>query len=127
MNGHRPPIPQPPAQIAAFVQVLGLELTVAFLLRFGGAELHLSEDPRANSQLVALVGLENARALGQLLTVPRRIPLAKPWLAAWLRAKGESTAEIARTLHVSDVTVRGWLKARAASHNLRPTAAKDRS
>ena len=119
-------MPQPPAQIASFVQVLGLELTVAFLLRFGGAELHLSEDPRANSRLVALVGLDNARALGQLLTAPRRIPLAKPWLAAWLRARGESTAEIARTLHVSDVTVRGWLKARAASHNLRPTGAKDR-
>jgi len=126
MTDCRPPAPPPPAQIAPYVQVLGLELTVAFLLRFGGAELHLSEDPRANSQLVALVGLENARALGQLLTVPRRIPLAKPWLAAWLRAKGESTAEIARTLHVSDVTVRGWLKARAASHNLRPTASKDR-
>jgi hypothetical protein len=48
--------------------------------RFGGAELCLSENPREDSQLCALVGHDNARALGKLLRMPRRIPLAKPWL-----------------------------------------------
>ena len=102
--------PPPPAQIAGFVQVLGVDLTAAFLLRFGGAELALSENPREDSQLAALVGLDNARALAQLLRIPRRIPLAKPWLAGYLRAQGHSIAETARRLHVSDVSVRRWIR-----------------
>lgn len=104
------PCPRPTAQIEAFVQVLGEDLAAAFLLRFGGAELILSENPREDGALAALVGLDNARALGQLLRVPRRIPLAKPWLTGYLRSRGYPLAEIARTLHVSDVSIRRWLK-----------------
>lgn len=39
------PCPRPTAQIEAFVQVLGEDLAAAFLLRFGGAELILSDRP----------------------------------------------------------------------------------
>jgi hypothetical protein len=92
------------------VQVLGEDLAAAFLLRFGGAELILSENPREDGALAALVGLDNARALGQARSVPRRIPLAKPWLTGYLRSRGYPQAEIARTLHVSDVSIRRWLK-----------------
>ena len=41
--------------------------------------------------------------------LPRRVPTAKPWLASVMKSRGLSHAEIARRLHVSDVTVRGWL------------------
>ena len=58
----------------------------------------------------ALVGLDNARALGQLLRAPRRIPRALPWLTGTLWSRGYPMAEIARTLHVSDVSIRRWLK-----------------
>jgi hypothetical protein len=104
------PSPRPTAQIEAFVQVLGEDLAAAFLLQFGGADLYLSGNPREDGALAALVGLDNARALGQLLRVPRRIPLAKPWLTGYLRSRGYPLAEIARTLHVSDVTIRRWLR-----------------
>jgi len=39
-----------------------------------------------------------------------RVPLARAWLAAMLHWQGHSTAEIARTIRASDVSVRRWLK-----------------
>ncbi|MGB3409145.1 MAG: helix-turn-helix domain-containing protein [Jannaschia sp.] len=101
---------QVPANITPYVEVLGIELAVTFLLHFGGAELYISEDPKGRSELEALVGTHNARALGQQVhLLRRRVPLAKPWIAAVLRISGASTAQIARRLHVTDVTVRRWL------------------
>jgi hypothetical protein len=37
------PFPKPPAQVQHFVEVLGPELTVQFLLAFGGAELYIAD------------------------------------------------------------------------------------
>lgn len=113
MTGNLPALryPRPPAQVAPYVEALGVELAIRFLLEFGGAELYLSEDPKGRSRLEALVGYDRAKALGTLAHVlPRRVPLAKRWLAHCLDARGESTAEIARTLRVSDTTVRAYLK-----------------
>jgi hypothetical protein len=92
------------------VQGRGPDLAAAFLLRFGGAELILSDAPCEDGALAALVGLDNARALGQPRSAPRRIPRALPWLTGYLRSRGYPLAEIARTLHVSDVSIRRWLK-----------------
>ena len=36
------PMPQPTAQVQPCVDVLGVELTMRFLLQFGGAELYLA-------------------------------------------------------------------------------------
>ncbi|MDQ7070725.1 MAG: helix-turn-helix domain-containing protein [Rhodobacterales bacterium] len=105
-----PAYPRPPAQIDVYVEILGVELTVEFILAFGGAELHLSRDPKGKSRLEALVGYERAKALGQVSDrLQRRVPLVKSWTANYLAWKGMSVAEIARTLHTSDVSVRGWL------------------
>ncbi len=105
-----PAYPRPPAQIDAYVEILGIELAVEFLLAFGGAELYLSKDPKGKSRLEKLVGYERAKALGNFSDhMQRRVPLVKPWTANYLAWKGYSTAEIARTLHASDVSVRGWL------------------
>lgn len=102
--------PKPPAQIAPIVEILGLDLTVKFLLAFGGAELSVSDKPRASSHLVGVVGFDNAVALAKINHIlQRRVPLAKPWTAARLHFTGMPVAQIARTLHVSDVTVRNYL------------------
>lgn len=91
--------------------VLGIDGALEFLLTFGGAELYLTPTPGENSRLVRLVGRDKAIALAKASErLPRRIPLAKPWIAAVFREKGLSVADIARRLHASDVAVRGWLK-----------------
>jgi hypothetical protein len=111
----RAPLPPPPAHVAPFVEALGAEATVALLLRFGGAEMHVARRPRARSAVAAAVGPEAAARLAALADrLPRRWPLAKEWLARCLHAQGLPVAEIARRLHASDVAVRGWLKRGAA-------------
>jgi hypothetical protein len=103
--------PDPPAHVAPYVAVLGLELTIEFLLTFGGAELYIAASPTDRSRLHRLVGKEKTVALArQAHLLQRRVPLAKPWLAACLHARGMPVAEIARTLRATDVTVRAWLR-----------------
>lgn len=114
---------RPTAQVETFVRILGQDLAVEFLLTFGGAELYLSPNPRANSELAKLVGVDLAKELYEASErLPRRIPTARPWIAKVLAAKqtedGQklySKSAIARKLHVSDVTVRKWLKGEGAS------------
>ena len=107
-----PRLPRVPAQLQAYVDVLGIDGTVAFLLEFGGAEIYLTTAPKSRSRVVKLVGREKAIALARLQDrLQARVPLVKPWIAAVMFARGLSKAEIARRLHVTDVTVRNWLKA----------------
>lgn len=106
-----PLYPRPTAQIAPYVEILGVDLTIDFLLAFGGAELCIPADPKGKGQLEALIGYDRAKRLGENLhRLQRRVPLAKRWTAQVLRAKGYSVNDIARRLHVSDVSVRKWLK-----------------
>ncbi|TCP43357.1 helix-turn-helix domain-containing protein [Rhodovulum marinum] len=100
--------PKPPAHAAPYVDILGSALAVRFLLTFGGAELYMAERPTERSRVVQLVGVDLARALGAA-DLPRRVPLAKPWLAACLAYEGQTVADIARTLHMSDTAVRKCL------------------
>jgi len=104
--------PAPTAQVATYVELLGPAKTVEFLLAFGGAELALSNNPRADSALAQMVGEEGARALGaHAHRLPKRVPLAKKWLTQALASQGLPVAQIARTLRASDVSVRKWLEA----------------
>lgn len=106
-------IPRPPAHVAPFVDALGAELAVRFLLHFGGAELYIPRDPKGGSELAEVLGMPAARALSALAdrtVLPRRVPTAKPWLARYLKVTaGLSHAEIARRLHATDVSVRKWV------------------
>jgi DNA-binding transcriptional regulator YiaG len=100
-----------PVQIAPFVEVLGVDGTVDFLLAFGGAELAFSKSPRETSKLSQHVGHDKATALGVVAArLPRRIPLEKRWIAKVLDSQDLSQADIARRMHVQDKTVRRYLK-----------------
>ena len=104
------PMPRPTAQVAPYVEALGAETAVQFLLAFGGAELYLAEDPKGRAAHERLIGPEKAQALAAIShRLQKRVPLAKRWLAAVLHWQGHSAAHIARTLRVSDVSVRRWL------------------
>lgn len=104
--------PRPPAHIAAYVEVLGPDMAVEFLLSFGGAELYLPANPRGRSKVEALVGAENVKALqARAGELSARVPTAKPWIAQVFASKGLPVAEIARKLHTTDVTVRKYLRA----------------
>jgi len=105
------PFPRPPAQIAPYVEILGPELTVQFLLSFGGAELYIPQNPKGRSRLEALIGCHKVKALANSdHLLQRRVPLANPWVAACLHYQGIATNEIARKLRITDITVRKYLK-----------------
>jgi len=104
-----------PAHLDAYVAVLGVDRTIEFLLEFGGAAFYLAADPKGKSEVAAWLGLELATELVAMLRSRQfhsyaRVPTAKPWIASILRARGWKIGAIARKLHVTDVTVSGWLR-----------------
>jgi hypothetical protein len=112
--------PRPPYTIEPYVRVLGPELAFQFIMRFGGAELYLSPTPKGKSEVEALIGADHVAALAAM-DLPRRVPTAKPWLAAYMKATtGLSGAEIARRLHTTDVAVRGWLNPKGSDPRQMP-------
>ncbi|NTT88511.1 response regulator transcription factor [Tabrizicola fusiformis] len=120
-----PSLPKTPAHVEPFVRVLGVEGAIGFLLMFGGAELHLTTSPKGRSRLEAEFGLVIAVQIAEAAAhLPRRMPLAKEWIAAVWTSQGLSDAEIARRLHVTDVTVRAWRK-KAPWRGLRKAKAPD--
>lgn len=101
---------RPPAQIASFAEVLGNDLTVEFLLAFGGSAIHLSERPQDGSLLTDVLTVEQISALAKATGGGfMRVPTSKPFICAHLRAKGMSVNAIARKLHVTTPTVRAML------------------
>lgn len=103
--------PKVPAQIEPYVRVLGVDGAVEFLLSFGGAELYIPRNAKGKSMVAKKFGIEKAQALAEASELlPRRVPTAKPWIARQLYKKNLSVAEIARRLHVTDVTIRSYLK-----------------
>lgn len=113
MNEVARPMPKPTAQVAPYFEVLGADLTVQFLLQFGGAYLYLHKHSDGRSEAEPLLSAEHIAALANSTnrSLQRRVPLAKPWLATMLHWQGHTTAQIARTLRASDVSVKKWLKA----------------
>lgn len=104
-------LPKPPAQVAPYVDALGVDDAVAFLLKFGGSEIYIAENPQSRSRVVKLLGRQKAAALARVSErLPARVPLANRWVAKVLFAKGLPKAEIARRLRTTDKTVREWLR-----------------
>ncbi|MCW1934102.1 helix-turn-helix domain-containing protein [Pararhodobacter zhoushanensis] len=103
--------PRPPAHVEPYVRILGYEGAVAFILEFGGAEIYLplTRAAAARSPVAQRIGTDAVMALGEA-GLSKRVPTAKPWLARVFRSDDLRVPEIARKLHVTDVTVRKWLK-----------------
>lgn len=99
------------AQAQPYVDALGLDIAVEFLLAFGGTEVYLSTRPHERSQVADRFGADAAIRLAQRIgSGPCRVHTAKPFLAAYFRyKKSYNVVQIARVLHVTDVTVRNWL------------------
>ena len=102
--------PRPPAHVEPYVRILGYEGAVAFILEFGGAEIYLPMTRTAaeRSPVAQHLGVDAVIALA-IAGLPRRVPTAKPWLARVFWSEELRVQEIARRLHVTDVTVRKWL------------------
>lgn len=114
------PMPRPTAQVQPYFEILGLDLTVTFLLTFGGADLYLPTDPKGGSEVEALIGRENLKALAAEANRPRsvmqrRVPLAKPWLTEVLHWQGHSIAAIARKLRITTVSASRYLAKKKAN------------
>ena len=126
MNQISRPMPQTPAHLAPYVEVLGVDLAVTFFLRFGGSEINLpmyaDHEPR-RGEAVNLIGSENLSQLGDKIGAAKtRVPLANEWIARILAWQGHPVAAIARRIRVSDTTVRRWLKGQKHVH---PATARD--
>lgn len=105
------PAPKPTAQVELFVQVLGLDDTLRFLHAFGGTEVFIAKDPTHRSQIVRLLGQDKADALAAVQhRLQQRVPMAKAWRAKVMAWQGMSVVEIARSLQITDVSVRNHLK-----------------
>ena len=59
------PVPRPTAQVQAYVDAMGAEMTVTFVLSYGGAEMHVANNPCGRSSHERLIGRDAARRLGQ--------------------------------------------------------------
>lgn len=104
-------MPRPPAQVQPFVDAFGPELTVTFLLTFGGSEIYVATDPTGRAEWHRFVGdIAAARLAAVAYRPPRRVPLANRWLAKMLAWQGFPQATIARRLRITDVAVRTALR-----------------
>lgn len=103
--------PRHPAHLDPFVEELGPELAVRFLIEFGGARLYFPDDPKGKSRAEQLIGADALRRLGQRMSQNRaEIPMARTWLIQALAAEGKGTSEICRLLRVTARTVRSARK-----------------
>ncbi|WP_433848575.1 hypothetical protein [Brucella pseudogrignonensis] len=102
-----------PANLEPFINTLGFDKGIEFLLRFGGAAMYLPKKPQdGRSMASSLLTPDEIIALSKAIDRDYlRIPVAKKFIAVYLRSRNVSVGEIARRLHMTDVTVRGYLKA----------------
>ena len=110
---------KPPAHLSVYVEALGVQGTIQFLLRFGGGQLMIGHKPNAANPVAKEMGLEAAQALAAVRDrLPAQIPVGKKWIAQVKRAEGLPVTEIARMLHTTEPTVRRYLA--KATSNGRP-------
>lgn len=99
-----------PANLAPYVEALGAPGALDFFLRFGGSQIYLPKTPSARSKAAREVGVDNVTRLAQAIGDGYiKVPLARQWIAAQLRAAGDSDNEIARIVRADVATVRRWL------------------
>ncbi|MBP0483961.1 hypothetical protein J5474_15885 [Sagittula sp. M10.9X] len=103
--------PRHPAHLDAYVEVLGYETAISFLVMFGGCQLYFPTDPAGRSAAEALIGADRLKRLGAMMRDPKtEIPMPKTWLIRALRAEGYSVAQICRALKTTTTNVKRTLR-----------------
>lgn len=101
---------EPEDAIDPFVRALGTQGTLDLLLKFGGSAVYVSENPRAGSRLVEVLGSEAVRSLVEAFGVGHlNVPLGNAWAARQMAARGVGRAEIGRALRIARNTLRAYL------------------
>ncbi|QIO60672.1 transposase family protein [Rhizobium leguminosarum] len=103
-----------PENLKPYVEAIGEELTLKFIMRFGGSPVYLSVDPKDDSDVVEVLGTDGMKALAKSFGRGQigRVPIAREWTVRKLKAQGLSVLAIARELRVADETVRRILNDR---------------
>ena len=109
-------LPRPPAHVAPYVEVLGVDDAILLFTTLGGSETYIPSRPGGASAIVRLLGRDPVERLAQRIGGGIvRVPLAKPWVAAVWYGRGTPVAQIARDLGVTDWTVRRMLASRTGA------------
>ena len=108
-----------PANLAPYVKALGPAGALDFFLSFGGSQIYLPKTHSSRSKAAKEIGADTVARLAEALGDGYiKVPLARQWIAARLRAKGESDNEIARIVRADVATVRRWLGSKSAAEQL---------
>jgi hypothetical protein len=108
--------PRHPAHLDPYIEVLGHELAVTFLIAMGGCRARFPSDPGGRSYAEALIGPEALRELSRRMPSEiREIPFPRSWLIRALHAEGMTHGQICRALKTSDRNVRETLADRSWS------------
>jgi len=103
---------RPPAHIEPYVAALGEALALEFLLAFGGGPVYLAQNPQNRNQLLPVIGEAGIAALhAEFGSRIDRVPTSKVWIARVWHSQGRTVVDIARGLHTTDKTIRGYLQA----------------
>jgi hypothetical protein len=102
-----------PANVEPFVRLVGADNTVKLILALGGAQVYLPKQigGKSGAKLVDLIGRDAAVRLCRVHgSRVERFPLSPVFVARHLKGQGAAISEIARVLHRSDKTIRGYLR-----------------
>lgn len=102
-------LPPPPDNIAPYVEALGIEDAMRLFLSVGGSDVYLPRHSTRRSLSARTIGADKVERLTEVFGYGHiKVPLARQWVAAVMKAQGASLAEIARTVRVDVATVRRW-------------------
>ncbi|MBN9333880.1 helix-turn-helix domain containing protein [Devosia sp.] len=99
-----------PANLAVYVDTLGIDLAMDLFLVAGGSQIYLSPKSSDRALVARTVGAENASRLAEAVGQNYiKVPIARQWVARVHWSRGTSVNEIARTVRADIATVRRWL------------------
>lgn len=100
-----------PNDIDDFVGPLGEEGAALLFLRMGGSQIYLPIKSGKNTAAAIAIGAKQVEKLSAHLGFGyMKVPLARQWLAYWLRKNGLSNNEIARIIRSDIATVGRYLR-----------------
>ena len=103
--------PRHPAHLDAYIEVLGPELAIRFLIEFGGAPMYFPNDPAGRSAAEQMIGAQRLRNLGaRMMAQKTEIPMPRNWLIRALHAEGRSVSQISRILKTTSSNVKRSLR-----------------